>query len=143
METKTTNNQKQETRQTSLLPAVANETLVVIRDGVEIRTNGPPTVNVAIPAILGYWIDQQTVLPTQAEIRKQGAAVKRLVNRHGAFETAEAFVGIQHLYAYRDGIYDAFDVERQFTKARQAFHQNEQVIDTDVDWSWLFEKGAT
>jgi hypothetical protein len=105
--------------------------------------NGTPDVRAAIPALLGLWIDQMPSKPGQAEIRKQGGCVKRLVQQHGVYETAEAFVGIQYLYAFRDGIYDAFDIERNFTKARQAFAQNETVINTEVDWSWLFNKGAT
>ena len=142
-EPKTTRNKKQETSTSTSLPAVRESTEVEVITNHEMQFVTEPPPNRAVPAILGYWIDQQSVRPGQKEIAKQGQAVKRMVTRHGAYETAEAFVGIQYLYAFREGIFDAFDVERQFTKARQAFHQNEQVVDPgNVDWSWLFQRGG-
>ncbi len=139
LETKTTSNKKQEKETSTSLTRIPESEVEVVRNGELV--NGPPPLNVAVPALLAFWIDQQTVKPTRAELSKQGAVVKRLVRNYGAYETAEAFMGIGYLFAYREGIYDAFDVERQFTKARQAFHQNEKTYDVEnVDWGWLFNR---
>jgi len=145
METRTTTkrrSKKEEEKRTSTsLPAVRQTEIEVVRPSeVEPYVNGAPASNVAVPAILGFWVEQQGARPTNAEIAKQGAAVRRLVQRHGAYETAEAFMGMPYLYAYRDGVYDAFDVEKQFSKARLAFRQNETLQATAEDWGWLFNR---
>lgn len=70
--------------------------------------------------LVAFWIDQQSSKPAQAQIRKQGAAAKRICGEYSRSEIVQAAVGISQLFPHSDGEpWDLFDLERKFAKAME------------------------
>lgn len=70
--------------------------------------------------VLLSWAKRQVVPPDEAEKKKQGAAAKRLAERHSGRDIVLAFAGIETMYRFKDEPWDLFDIEKLFSKAKAA-----------------------
>lgn len=70
-------------------------------------------------ALVGAWISQQSLSPSEHERKKQGAVAKRLAEKFSPFRLAVALLGLEALWEHRDGgqPWDLFDLERKISKA--------------------------
>lgn len=71
-----------------------------------------------VHALIAAWVEVQPARPAEADIRKQGAAARRIAAKHGAEQIAAALTGIENLFPHSQGEpWDLFDLERKFPKA--------------------------
>jgi len=78
--------------------------------------------------LVAVWIDQQPSRPSETDIRKQGAAARRLCSSRSAEQIAAAVVGIGQLMPHSKGEpWDLFDLERKFSKAQAAAVNHPQI----------------
>lgn len=70
--------------------------------------------------LVAAWISRCPVRPAQADIRKQGAAARRIVERYSVDEIALALEGIEHVAPFSMGeMWDMFKLEQRFAVAMQ------------------------
>lgn len=91
--------------------------------------------------VLGAWAVRQENPPDEAEKKKQGAAAKRLAERHSGRDIALAFLGIEALFEYSQGQpWDLFDLERKFSKAKAAAKDHPEV--KRLQWEAEFNQAS-
>ncbi len=67
--------------------------------------------------VVGLWLSFRDERPPEKQLKKQGAAAKRLADDYTPEEIARSMYGIQYLYPHSDGeAWDLFDLERKFQK---------------------------
>lgn len=77
-----------------------------------------PETNLTAGDLLAAWVSKLGHRPSDHDMKKQGAAAKRLVERHADDELLFAMVGITRLFPHSQGEpWDLFDLERKFPKA--------------------------
>lgn len=71
--------------------------------------------------LLAEWIDRQAIPPDAQEKKKQAGKAKQICDKHNRRDIALAFKGMAQVYPYSNGEpWDLFDLDRKFTKAKQA-----------------------
>jgi hypothetical protein len=78
--------------------------------------------------LLGVWIDRQAVPPDSKEKSRQAGKAKHICKAHSREDIAAAFNGMNQVYPYSKGeSWDLFDLERKFSKAKQAILNHPEI----------------
>lgn len=86
-----------------------------------IQQEQPIAEEMSTGQIIGAWVQAQPTRPSQTDIRKQGAAAKRLSESRTAEQIMAAMIGMGQLFPHSKGEpWDLFDLEKKFAKAQQA-----------------------
>jgi hypothetical protein len=78
--------------------------------------------------LLAEWIKRQPLEPDGQEKGKQAGKAKQICSKHSRMDIIQAFNGMGQLFPYSEGEpWDLFDLDRKFTKAKQAVMNHPQV----------------
>jgi len=84
--------------------------------------------------LLAEWIKRQHVPPDQSEKSKQAGKAKQICAKHSKDDISQAFLGMGELFPYSNGEpWDLFDLDKKFSKAKQAVVNHPKVQEMKRD----------